>query len=221
LDRLLVFGGDQQRAKKEDLMSRNLIRHALILLLALLVGAAWVRASLNHGNIQGRITDQQGATVPGAKVTVKNVATAVAVTATTNADGLYLAPELVPGRYSVHVEARGFSAVDITNVTVTANTATEEDSQLKIGGTTQVIQVSAAPPLIQGSPSNFSTNLPTQYIQAMPLPGRDIQTLVQLIPGVTQSTGPSGSVFGFDSQFGGFPDPQHLVGSGISANGSQ
>ena len=51
--------------------------------------------------------------------------------------------------------------------------------------------------------------------------GRDIQTLVQLLPGVTQSVGPSGSVFGFDSQFGGFPDPTHIVGSGISVNGSQ
>jgi hypothetical protein len=45
--------------------------------------------------------------------------------------------------------------------------------------------------------------------------------LVQLLPGITHSTGPSGSVFGFDSQFGGFPDPTHIVGSGISANGSQ
>lgn len=51
--------------------------------------------------------------------------------------------------------------------------------------------------------------------------GRDIQALIQLIPGVTQSTGPSGSLFGFNSQFGGFPDPLHLVGSGISANGGQ
>lgn len=192
-----------------------------IIALVAFTAAALAQASLNRGNIQGRVTDQQGAMVPGAKVTVRNVATGVVVTLTTNSDGLYLAPELVPGRYTVHIESQGFSAVDISNVTVIANTATEEDVQLKVGGTTQVIQVSAAPPLIQASPSNFSTNLATRYIQSIPLPGRDVQTLVQLIPGVTQSTGPSGSVFGFDSQFGGFPDPQHLVGSGISANGSQ
>jgi hypothetical protein len=41
------------------------------------------------------------------------------------------------------------------------------------------------------------------------------------MPGITQSVGPTGSSFGFDSQFGGFPDPTHIVGSGISANGSQ
>ena len=41
------------------------------------------------------------------------------------------------------------------------------------------------------------------------------------MPGITQSVGPTGASFGFDSQFGGFPDPTHIVGSGISVNGSQ
>ena len=69
--------------------------------------------------------------------------------------------------------------------------------------------------------SNFSTGVQAQILDQVPIVGRDIQTLVQLLPGVTQSTGPSGSVFGFNSQFGGFPDPTHIVGSGISVNGSQ
>src|SRR5205809_2352846 len=86
---------------------------------------------------------------------------------------------------------------------------------------TQSIDKGAAAPLVDSTPSNYTTSLQSRYIQDIPLQGRDIQTLVQLIPGVTQSTGPSGSLFGFDSQFGGFPDPQHLVGSGISANGGQ
>lgn len=202
-------------------MTQKIKELSLVFVLITLIGVGLVQASLNHGNIQGRITDQQGATVPGAKVIVKNVDTGVSVVLTTNSDGLYLAPELVPGRYSIHIEARGFASVDITNVMVSANTTTEEDTQLKVGGTTQVVEVKAAPSLVQSAPSNFSTNLAGRYIQNVPLPGRDIQTLVQLIPGVTQSTGPSGAVFGFDSQFGGFPDPQHLVGSGISANGSQ
>ncbi len=202
-------------------MTRKIKDVSLIFVLMIFAGIGLLYASLNHGNIQGRITDQQGATVPGAKIIVKNVDTGVSAVLTTNSDGLYLAPELVPGRYSIHIEAPGFASVDITNVVVSANTTTEEDTQLKVGGTTQVVQVKAAPSLVQSAPSNFSTNLAGRYIQNVPLPGRDIQTLVQLIPGVTQSTGPSGAVFGFDSQFGGFPDPQHLVGSGISANGSQ
>lgn len=202
-------------------MVRKNICGSLLLILISMVVPSLLRASLNHGNIQGLITDPQGATIPGAKVTVTNVATGVTVKLTTNSDGFYLAPELMPGNYSVHIQVRGFSPVNITQVVVTANTTTDVNAELKVGSVTQVVQVSAAPPLIQSAPSNFSTNLGSEYIQNIPLPGRDIQTLVQLIPGVTQSSGPSGSVFGFDSQFGGFPDPQHLVGSGISANGSQ
>ncbi|MGH7866909.1 MAG: carboxypeptidase regulatory-like domain-containing protein, partial [Candidatus Dormibacteraceae bacterium] len=194
---------------------------SLVLVLMVFGGASLLLASLDHGNIQGRITDQQGATVPGAKIVVKNVDTGVGVILATNSAGLYLAPELVPGRYAIHIEAQGFSSVDIKSVMVSANTTTEQDTQLRLGGTTQLVEVTAAPPLIESAPSNFSTNLAGRYIENIPLPGRDIQTLVQLIPGVTQSSGPSGAVFGFDSQFGGFPDPQHLVGSGISANGSQ
>ncbi len=180
-----------------------------------------LRASIDRGAIQGTVSDQQGAVVPGAKVVVKNVDTNVEVILTTNTAGFYLATELVPGKYSVRVSATGFSPVDIGNVIVTAGTTTSADAQLKVGATTQTVEVTAAAPLVESTPSNFTTGLTERYIQDVPLQGRDIQSLVQLIPGVTQSTGPSGTLFGFNSQFGGFPDPLHILGSGISVNGSQ
>jgi len=98
---------------------------------------------------------------------------------------------------------------------------TMADAKLTVGGVSQRVEVTAKPPLLEATPANFTTALETKYIQDVPLVGRDIQALVQLMPGITQSSGPSGSLFGFDSQFGGFPDPLHIVGSGISANGSQ
>jgi hypothetical protein len=140
---------------------------------------------------------------------------------TTNSDGFYLAPQLVPGEYSIEVTVSGFETLEISNVTVTAGVTTAANGQLKRGSTTQRVEVSAAPPLVEGTPSNFTTAISNTYIQNMPLPDRDIQALVQLLPGVTQSTGPSGSLFGFNSQFGGFPDPLHIVGSAIDANASQ
>src|SRR5579863_4398495 len=183
--------------------------------------ATSLQASIDRGIVQGTVTDQAAAVVAGAKVVVKNVATNVQVSLVTNSSGFYLAPELVPGRYAIHVEATGFVPVDVSDVTVTAGATTQQDLALKVGSVTQRIEVTAAPPLVEGSPSNYTTSLQSHYIQDVPLQGRDIQALIQLIPGVTQSNGPSGSLFGFDSQFGGFPDPQHLVGSGISANGGQ
>jgi hypothetical protein len=186
-----------------------------------LAPAAGLWASIDRGIIQGTVSDQQGGVVPGATVVVKNVDTNVVTALTTNSAGFFHAPELVPGKYSVRVSATGFSPVDIANLIVTAGTTTVADAQLKVGATSQTIEVTASSALVETTSSNFSTGLETRYIQDIPLAGRDIQALVQLVPGVTQSTGPSSTLFGFDSQFGGFPDPLHIVGSGISANGSQ
>src|SRR2546426_1082946 len=202
-------------------MSRKAFWEVVTTLLLGLSLSAALQASIDRGVIQGTVTDPAGSVVPGAKVVVKNVDTNVEVTLVTNAAGFYLAPELVPGRYTVRAESRGFAPLDVTNVVVRAGVTSQQDLTLRVGALTQSIEVTAAAPLVDSAPSNYTTSLQSRYIQDIPLQGRDIQTLVQLIPGVTQSTGPSGSLFGFDSQFGGFPDPQHLVGSGISANGGQ
>lgn len=190
-------------------------------LVAMLTLAALLHASLDRGIIQGTVRDASGAVVPNAKVTITSVDRTVSQAVTTNATGFYSVVQLVPGTYGVRVELPGFALSETTGVVVKAGEAITVDAALKPGAVTQTVQVTAANPLVQTSPTNFTTDLSVGQIQDLPLVGRDVQTVVQLIPGITQSTGPSGSVFGFDSQFGGFPDPQHIVGSGISANGGQ
>ena len=188
---------------------------------AILFTATTLFASLDRGQIQGTATDPQGAVIPGVAVTVTNVATGVSAHLPTNSTGFYLATDLVPGTYLVHFENKGFSPLDVTEVVVTAGTTTTIDGHLQVGSSSQHVEVKAEAPLMETTSSNFTTTLDKNYIENMPLQGRDIQTLAQLIPGVIQSAGPSGAAFGFNSQFGGFPDPLHLVGSSISANGGQ
>jgi hypothetical protein len=188
---------------------------------AILLLSTPLMASLDRGAIRGTVTDPQGAVVPDAAVVVTNIDTGVETRLVTNAAGFYLAPELVPGRYTVHIEASGFSPLEIKDVMVTAGTTVTADAQLKVGPTTQRVEVSAQAQLVETTSSNFTTMVGRTYMENIPLQGRDIQTLVQLVPGVIQSAGPSGATFGFNSQFGGFPDPLHLVGSAISANGGQ
>lgn len=204
--------------------SRNLRRLGLTLLAGILsIGALpLLHAAIDRGAIRGTVTDPQGAVVPNATVTITSVERKVSQTTATNNAGFYNVIELVPGEYTVHVEATGFSAVEISNVIVKAADTATVDAALKVGAMAEKITVTAEAALVETSASNFTTaSLGARMINELPLVGRDTQTLVQLVPGVTQSIGPSGSVFGFDSQFGGFPDPQHLVGSGISVNGSQ
>jgi hypothetical protein len=190
-------------------------------LLALFALCTQVSASPERGTIQGTVTDPQSAFIPGVQVLVKNVDTGIEHNLTTNSAGFYLVTELVPGKYLVRMKYAGFSTLEIEGVLVTAGTTAVVDGEMKVGESAQSIQVTAEAPLVDHAPSNFTTAIETRYIEDMPIQGRDIQTLVQLIPGVIQSGGPSGSVFGFNSQFGGFPDPLHLVGSSISVNGSQ
>jgi hypothetical protein len=178
--------------------------------------------AVDRGAIQGTVKDSQGAVVPNVEVEVTNTDTGVSVKTRTNDAGFFAAIELVPGtNYTVRFKVPGFKVVERTKVEVKAGTKADLDVVLQVGDIAETVNIQAETPLVETTASNFSTGIQTELLQQVPVIGRDIQTLVQLLPGITQSTGPSGSVFGFDSQFGGFPDPTHIVGSGISANGSQ
>ena len=179
------------------------------------------QAAIDRGSIQGTVTDAQGASVPKVRVEVTNTATGVTTNTLTNDTGFYAAAELVPGTYTVRFQSQGFATLELTNIDLKAGTTVTVDGALKIGQLAETVNVRAEAPQVESTASNFSTEVQSRILDQVPIVGRDIQTLVQLLPGVTQSVGPSGSVFGFNSQFGGFPDPTHIVGSGISVNGSQ
>jgi Carboxypeptidase regulatory-like domain len=195
-------------------------RPLLVAFLALVCGGV-LYGAINRGTIQGTITDPQGAAVPGAIVVVTNVNTNVSARLTTNSVGFYLAEQLVPGTYSVRVTATGFQVLSISNLTVTAGVTSTVNGQLKLGATTQTIQVTGTPALVQTSSSNFSSTVGTGTLSKLALAGRDIQQLVFLFPGVNSTAGPPGSNFGFNSQYGSFPDATHTMGSQLSVNGGQ
>ena len=193
------------------------VRCAMVVLLA----GVLAQGASDRGAIQGTVTDPNGAVFPNAEVVVTNTETGVSNRVTTNEAGFYSVTELVPGTYSVQVSAPGFSKLDVSAIVVKAGTSATINGAMKVGQVSETVDVTAQNPLIETTASNFTTSIQTQLLDKIPLVGRDIQSAVQLLPGVTQSVGPTGSAFGFDSQFGGFPDPTHIVGSGISVNGSQ
>ncbi|MCI0626127.1 MAG: carboxypeptidase-like regulatory domain-containing protein [Acidobacteria bacterium] len=192
--------------------------------LSLLLILSWslvLRGQINRGVIEGIVTDPQGAVVPKVDLTITSLDTNVAVSTKTNDAGYYRVVDLVPGKYRARFQVSGFSSLEITDIEIPAGKVTRLDSQLKIGETTKVIEVSSEAPLIETAASNFSTTLETKTIEEIPLAGRDLQQLAFLIPGVTNVSGPPGSNFGFNSQFGTFPDPTNVFGSNLSVNGGQ
>jgi hypothetical protein len=182
---------------------------------------AKAQGELNRGVIEGLVTDPQGAVVAGVDVTIISLETNVTATTKTTSAGYYRVVDLVPGRYLGHFELAGFAPLDINGIQVLAGQVQRVDTGLQMGTTRQVVRVSAEVMALQTSPTNASTTVESRAIQDIPLSGRDMQQLVFLVPGVKSYGGPVGSLFGFNSQYGAFPDPTHVQGSNLSVNGGQ
>ena len=178
-------------------------------------------AQLNRGAIEGTVTDPQGAALSGVDVTITAIATNVVTNTKTNSSGYYRAEGLVPGTHRAHFAVKGFASLDVTAIEVPAAQVIRADAKLKVGSINEKIEVKAELPMLETDASNFSSTLQNDIIQNVPLAGRDLQQLTFLLPGVNNVGGPPGSNFGFDSSFGTFPDPTHLLGSAIAVNGGQ
>jgi outer membrane receptor protein involved in Fe transport len=116
-------------------------------LLATATGILWAQA-VETGQVSGTVTDPSGAVVAGANVTVTAVATQATRTATTDTSGYYLVTALPPATYRVSIEAKGF-AKQAANVTVQVGGKTTFDAKLTLGGTTEVVEVTARAEVVQ------------------------------------------------------------------------
>ncbi|PYT30053.1 MAG: hypothetical protein DMG58_15150, partial [Acidobacteria bacterium] len=201
-------------------MVRTSFQRLLFVLAVALCFAITLAGQLNRGVIEGVVTDSQDAIVPDVDVRVVSLDTAVSLPAKTNNAGYYRVVDLVPGKYRVLFDAKGFSELALTDIQVPAGSVIRADAQLRVGTASQSVQVTAEVPLVETGASDFSTTIDTRTIQDLPLQGRDLQQLIFLVPGVV-GNGPPGSSFGFNSQFGAFPDPTHLQGTNVSVNGGQ
>jgi hypothetical protein len=199
--------------------TRSCFRTLLAGVLILASSTTW--AQLNRGVVEGIVTDPQGGIIPGTAVTITSVDTNVSVATKTNGAGLYQAVNLVPGKYHAHFEVSGFSPLEVSDIQVQAGAVTRLDAHLHIGATLESVQVRAEAALVDREATNASTTLDPQEIENVPLQGRDLQQLVFMVPGVNNAGGPPGSNFGFNSQYGTFPDPTHVMGSDLSVNGGQ
>ena len=102
----------------------------------------------NTGAIGGTVTDQTGAVIPGATVTVKTSNDIPVASGTTLANGIYLIPDLFPGFYTVQVSARGFVSFTMREVEVSSATLTTVDVTLTVGAATETVTVEAAAPML-------------------------------------------------------------------------
>jgi hypothetical protein len=155
--------------------------------LALILGMIYAvpaKSQVTGATLSGLVTDENERAVPDATVSIKNVNTGAGREVTTNDDGLYAAPNLLPGEYEVTVSGKGFQTLVQKNITLTVGAKQALNMTLKVGSLTQKVEVSAAPPDIQTTTSTVGATVDSTTVRQLPLNGRDWTSLATLEPGV-------------------------------------
>ena len=192
-------------------MRKSLGVRGLVCFIALcFVAAITVSAQMITADILGTVTDAGGSVVPGAKVTVANLATGDTRIVQTGSSGDFVVNLLPPGQYTVTVEAPAFKK-SVANLTLVAGDRARADAQLQVGEVTQTVEVTAQAPALQTDSSTLRDTVSAQAVQDLPLNGRNFVTLVLTTAGATM--GPSNSILS-----GTRPDERRQTAN-FSANG--
>jgi len=154
-----------------------------VCLISVLFLAALAQAQY-RGSIQGVITDQQGAVVSGANVTLRNLETGQTATTVSGDNGVYNFNGLPPSKFSLTVEKSGFKAKTVENFGIHAEQANAVNVQLDLGQATESVTVTGdAAPLLDTETANVGGAVRAQEFQKLPSFGRDPFQLLQLAPG--------------------------------------
>ena len=162
------------------------LRHAAAGMALLIALAVPVRAQEITATIQGQVTDQSGALLPGVTVLVKHVQTGQTQEVVSNESGRYVVPFLRPGTYEVTFTLAGFQSTTAKAIELHVNDRLEVNGLLKVGAITDTVDVVGSTTLIQHTPQVQSLMGSTQ-VEELPLNNRNFVQLATLVPGVTSN----------------------------------
>jgi outer membrane receptor protein involved in Fe transport len=162
---------------------------ALGLSLALGLGApvpVLAQSQSSGGSIEGTVTDESGAVVPAAMVTIRNVETGVSREVTTDQEGLYRAPLLPVGDYEVTVSMSGFATTRRSKVTLTIGQVLDVDIAVKVASTQEEVTVTAEAPMIETSRTHQASTVGERAVSTLPVNGRNFIDFTLTTPGVVR-----------------------------------
>jgi hypothetical protein len=162
--------------------------------LALLATGQAAIAQNAQGTLLGHVADPTGAAVPGAKITVTNIATGVVTAFTTTSSGDYVVPQLNPGIYSVVISAPGFQQEISGGLKVEVDHTLRQDFKLSVGSANgETVQVSSDTQMLQTDNATIGQVIDSDLIDALPSNGRDVTNLLQIGTGATVQPGGAGA----------------------------
>jgi hypothetical protein len=156
-----------------------------LLVVVLLSVVVNLHAQVAGGTISGTVTDSSGRVINKVEITITNVATGVTRVVTTNDEGFYSAPNLLPGTYELKFSASGFRVEARKNIELTVGALVGLDQTLRVGSLSETVVVQSEIPAVQLSTSDLSAVVNATTVRELPLNGRSWTDLAQLQPGVS------------------------------------
>jgi outer membrane receptor protein involved in Fe transport len=153
----------------------------LTLVLAM-AGNAWAQQGTTE--IRGKVTDAQGASIPGVSITIRNQDTGMFRETVSGADGTYFISAVTPGRYHATFELAGFKKQSIADVVLEVGKTATLDSQLAVGGLEEAVTVTAESQLVDTSSKEIGGNLTSRELVALPSINRNFVGLIAVLPGI-------------------------------------
>jgi len=150
----------------------------------LLMCASMGMAQLDTGTISGTVADQSGAAVPGAAITIRNVATGITRDLVTNAAGRYEAAALPGGSYEVRASLTGFQTLVRSGVTLAVGRTAVVDLALQVGEVAQAITVAGEASSVETTTATVAHLVDEKRVTEIPLNNRDLTNLAFSQPGV-------------------------------------
>lgn len=191
-------------------------QRVLLVLLWVLTIPAWAQSPT--GTINGRILDPTKAVIPGATVEAVNVDTNVRRTTETNDQGLFTIGNLPPGNYRIEVSKQDFKRIVKPGVTLHVQDVIALNFDMSLGSASESVTVQGGEPLVNSESGSVGTVVSHQFIENLPLNGRNFNGLLQLTPGVVIARGSGGSAPGQFSVNGQRTDANNFSIDGASVN---
>ncbi|MGA2743768.1 MAG: TonB-dependent receptor [Candidatus Sulfotelmatobacter sp.] len=192
---------------------RGWSRVAGLIFLPLFAGMGLLGSTAAYGQgsyaaqIRGVVTDQSGAVVGNATITITNDGTNIAQTAHSDEHGQYFLSGLRPSVYTIKAQGTGFQIAEKTNVVLQVDQQTTVDFVLHPLGVSQKLEVTATAPLLDTESATLGTDISSEYVHELPLVNRSFFGLTFLAAGVTEVAGsgtndnyPSGTNFTSNGQ---------------------
>jgi hypothetical protein len=182
-------------------MSRKSALSLYISIAASFLTLVWVLPSAlaqhgSEGTVAVSVLDPSGSVVPGARLELRDLGTNIARTADTRTGGTYTFVNLPLGTYRLTVSKQGFKAQVFDTVIVQATKTTDISATLTVGALAETVEVTAAAaPLVETTSNEIGSVIDMKQIEDLPVQGRDLTTLTQLVPGYTGSLADGGGTF--------------------------